>query len=363
MENEHEILNEVKPTLEALLTPVPFINGFDLQIESKLTSGRYIDFIAELKIDNRNIKLIGEVKKVLQPRYALDAVRQVKEYCSYFIEDSAYPVVVSEYISPQSAEILTKENVSYFDLAGNCRLCFANVYIVKEGKKSKRSEKRGVKSLFGLKSSRMLRLMLSSPLKAWQVKELSDLAELSLGQVSNIRRALLDQHYAIAGEKRGIYINQPGALLDRWKRVYKKNIANHASTFYTLMPADERLSRARKAMAAAEEQMAGIMYSGLSSARWMAPFVKPTSDHFYADKLGIELLRKYLELEPVGIGPNVIIEQPKDPFIFKEVINCSQGLNCTSAVQTYLDLYVSGEREQEAAEYLEMNVLKEMWQR
>ncbi len=172
-----------------------------------------------------------------------------------------------------------------------------------------------------------------------------------------------DQQYAIEGEERGIYINQPGALLDRWKRVYKKNIVNQASTFYTLMSTEERLSRVRKAMAVAEEQMAGIMYSGLSSARWMAPFVKSTSEHFYADEVGIELLKKYLELEPAGVGPNVIIEQPKDAFIFKEAINCSQGLKCASAVQTYLDLYVSGEREQEAAEYLEMNVLKEMWQR
>ena len=361
MKTEVEIINESKLAFEDILGPLPFVNSSNFQIEVKLDNNRRADFVASLDVEGRKIKLIGEVKRNLQPRYVLDAVRQVKEYCSYIIGEPVYPVVVSEYISPRSAEILINENVSYFDLTGNCRLSFANVYIEKEAKASKVVEKRGIKSLFGLKSSRMLRLMLNGPMRPWHVKELSERTELSFGQVSNIRRALLDQKFAIESEEGGIHIDQPGALLEQWKWVYKKNVINNQSSYYTLLPTEDRLDAVKSAMDEANKQGAGIMLSGVSSAKWLAPFVKSSSEYFYADKSGIELLKKHLELEAVAVGPNVIIDEPKDSFLFKEAIDCAPELKCANAVQTYLDLYVSGEREKEAAEYLQSHLLREQW--
>lgn len=363
MANESEILYQAESALASLLTPIPFLNGIEWEREVGLGDGKRADFIAALHIGNQQLKLVGEVKKNLQPRYVLDAIRQVKEYCAYLIGEPAYPVVVSEYISPRSAEILIGENVSYFDLAGNCRLCFANVYIEKEGKKPGSAEKRGTKSLFGLKSSRMLRLMLDNPVRAWQVKELAAKTELSLGQVSNIRRALLDQHFAVESEEGGICINQPGALLSEWKRAYKKNIINHENGFYTLLKPEERLEAIKASIAEAEDKEAGIILSGLSAARWLAPYSRVVSESLYADKEGAEILKKHLMLEPVKIGPNVIIEEPKDSFVFKEATECAPGLKCANAIQTCLDLYVAGEREQEAAEHLEAVLLNDSWNR
>ena len=361
MLNEAEITSQAEQALASLLKPVPFVNGVELEQEVWLRDGKNADFIAGINIGNQQLKLVCEVKGNLQPRYVLDAIRQVKEYCTYVINEPAYPVVVSEYISPRSASILIEENISYFDLLGNCRLCFANVYIEKEGKKSKNAEKRGIKSLFGLKSSRMLRLMLNDFVRPWQVKQLAANAELSLGQVSNIRRALLDQHYAIESEEGGIYINQPGALLSEWRRGYKKNIVKQASGYYSLLNPEERLKAVKDAIAEARDKKAGIMYSGLSAARWQAPFAKTMSESLYADKEGIEILKKHLMLEAVKVGPNVIIEEPKDSFIFKEATDCASGIKCTSEIQTYLDLYIAGEREREAAEHFESYLLKDKW--
>lgn len=360
MLNEIEIINEARSILESLLTPVPFVNGIKMEQAAILDNARHADFIAAINIENQKLKLIGEVKRNLQPRYVLDAIRQVKEYC-YLVSEPAYPVVVSDYISPRSAEILINENVSYFDLVGNCRLCFANVYIEKEGKKSKSAERRGIKSLFGLKSSRMLRLMLNNSVRLWQVKELAACTELSLGQVSNIRRALLDQHYAIVSETGGFCINQPAALLSEWRRNYKKNVSNRASGFYSILKPEDRLNAVREAISEAKKKESGIMLSGLSAARWQAPFLKSMGERFYADKEGMKILKKHLMLESVKVGPNVIIEEPKDPFIFKEATECAPGLKCTSEIQTYLDLYIAGEREREAAEHIEFHILSERW--
>jgi len=360
MLKEIEIINKAREKLEGLLAPVTFVNAIKMEQEVILDNARRVDFIAAINITNQEYRLVVETKRNLQPRYVLDTIRQVKEYC-YLVGEQAYPVVVSDYISPRSAEILINENVSYFDLVGNCRLCFASVYIEKEGKKSKAVEKRGIKSLFGLKSSRMLRLMLNNPLRPWQVKELAARSELSLGQVSNIRRALLDQHYATESEAGGFCIKQPVALLSEWKKNYKKNVSNHGYGFYSMLNVEDKQQAIREAIAEANEKRAGIILSGSSAARWQAPFSKSMSENFYADIDGLEILKKHLKLESVKVGPNVIIEDPKDPFIFKEATDCAPGFKCTNEIQTCLDLYVSGEREREAAEHIELHILSERW--
>lgn len=362
MQTEREILNQAKLALESFLEPVPFVKGIELELESDIGGGKRADFIATLRIGNDALKLVGEVKGGLQPRHVHNAILQVKDYCLSFTGESAYPVVVSDYISPRSAEILIDQNVSYFDLAGNCRLCFANVYIEKAGEKPKSTERRGVKSLFGLKSSRMLRLMLNTPVRPWQVKALAVRTELSLGQVSNVRRALLDQQYAVESEAGGIQILQPGDLLADWRKVYKKAVVtqdNHH--YYSLLNADEKQQAIKAAIQEASQSGADILLAGLSSARWLAPFAKSSAESFYADKRGFEILKRHLMLEAVSMGPNVIIETPKDEFVFTEAIECAPGLKCSSVIQTYLDLYIAGEREREAAEHIEASILRDTW--
>lgn len=361
MLNDIEIIDQAKAILASLLQAIPFVKGVELRQEAILADGMHADFIAAMSVGADQMTLVCEVKKSLQPRFVLDAVRQVKEYCSYFSDAPAFPVVVSEYISPRSAEILIEQNVSFFDLAGNCRFCFANVYIEKQGAKPKSGESRGVKSLFGLKSSRMLRLMLNNPVRTWQVKELAAKTELSLGQVSNIRRALLDQQYALESEQGGIQLTQPGALLGDWVKSYKKNIINKESGFYSLLNSDERIDAIKAAISEAKEKGAEVMLSGLSAARWLAPYAKSSTENFYADKKGIEILKRHLMLESVSMGPNVIIAEPKDSFVFKEGLECAPSLKCSNAIQTFLDLYIAGEREQEAADHIESYLLRDRW--
>lgn len=361
MENCPEITDKAISALALLLAPIPFVSEVEVRQKVALSNGQRADFITTLKIGREEVRLVCEVKKDLQPRLVFDAIRQVKDYCSCLSGEPSYPVVVSEYISPRSAEILGNQNVSYFDLAGNSRLCFENVYIEKMGEKLKRGESRRIKSLFGLKSSRMLRLILINSLRPWQVKELTAKTELSLGQVSNIRRALLDQQYAMESQQGGIQLTQPDALLSDWIKSYKKNILNKASGYYSLLDPEERLDAIKRAIAESIDQKSAIVLNGLSAARWQAPYAKSMSDNFYADKKGSEILKKYLMLEPVTVGPNVFIEEPKDLFVFEESVECAPGLKCTSIIQTYLDVYVMGEREQEAAEHIKSHLLRKIW--
>ena len=106
---------------------------------------------------------------------------------------------------------------------------------------------------------------------------------------------------------------------------------------------------------------AQIVLSGFSAAKLIAPYAKSSSDSFYADAAGEQILIAILELEAVSSGANIIIERPKDAFLMQEYLPNENSVRCTNLEQTYLDISIAGERGLEAAEYLESFRLKSIW--
>lgn len=53
----------------------------------------------------------------------------------------------------------------------------------------------------------------------------------------------------------------------------------------------------------------------------------------------------------------IFVTVVEDPILFRDTFTPHLGIRCTSAVQTYLDLSIAGERAEEAAAYLRRNVL------
>jgi len=62
-------------------------------------------------------------------------------------------------------------------------------------------------------------------------------------------------------------------------------------------------------------------------------------------------------LAPSVKGENVVVTVPKDLGLLRDTVEPAPGAVCTRAVQTYLDLWVSGERGQEAAQHLRQEKL------
>ncbi|HOI53266.1 MAG TPA: hypothetical protein PLN02_12870, partial [Azonexus sp.] len=110
----------------------------------------------------------------------------------------ATPVFIAPYLSPAVRQLCVENGVSFLDLEGNARIAFGGVFIERQVTNKPVAAQRELKSLFRPKSAQVLRAMLREPGRAWRVTELSEIAGVSLGHVSNVRTGLIDREWARA---------------------------------------------------------------------------------------------------------------------------------------------------------------------
>jgi len=185
-----DLENMAEEKLGACLSKIPFLRIEEIKKEPENGDAKPY-FLVKLALPEGERYLLVEVKTNGQPRLAREAVNQLLRYRDSFPE--AYGVFMAPYISPNAAKICAEEDIGCIDLAGNCRLCFGQVYIEQEGKPNLFSKKRDLRSLYSPKAERVLRVLLNNPREAWKIVELVDEARVSLGQVSNVKKLLMDR--------------------------------------------------------------------------------------------------------------------------------------------------------------------------
>ena len=355
IENEKGALRQLREILER----VPFLRNIQSFEEPRYVGrGLQPDFVLELEVGDQPWTLICEIKSNGQPRFARMAAYQLKDCIAESQVQRAYPVLIAPFISETSAEICRKADVGFLDFAGNCYLSFGNIFIERKGEKTVSVEKRQHRSLFSPKSSRILKLMLRDPGRCWKVEELAEKADVSLGQVSNVRNALLDREWGNV-EEAGVHLVQPDMILDAWRNSYIKRSVKRSS-YYSLLHGKSFEDEVRNAFESNQNKTRAV-FASYSAAQWLAPFARVGSHYFYADEEGEHLLQNHLSLEPISKGENVIVERPKDRDVLVDSIEPASGIWCTGLIQTYLDLANSGERGLEAAEHLRSQIIEPLW--
>lgn len=293
-----------------------------------------------------------------QPRHIRTAALELKDYVRVLGDMRAYPVVIAPYISPQSAEICRQAGVGYLDFAGNFFLAFGSVHIERSGATNPHVEKRGLRSLFALKSARVLQVLLREPSRIWKVVDLAREAGVSLGQVSNMRKALLDREWG-RDDGPGLWLAKPSDALTTWRDAYAPKNETRMR-FHTLLHG-EALDAAMKAALEEAARGAHALLASFSAAKWIAPYARVATQYFYADAEGETILKKHLKLESAARGENVVIDRARDEGVFLNRIEPAPGVWTTDWVQTYLDLSVAGERGAEAAEHLREQKIAPAW--
>jgi hypothetical protein len=349
---------EAAHRLQAVLAEVPFLSVEAVkQNVIDPDHRREFDLLLEVKSNGHPQKLVCEFKSNGQPRLVRNAINQLRYYVEA-LDKRAYGVVIAPYLSPAAQELCREENVGYLDFEGNCRLVFGGVFIERAVPLRPVTERREIKSIFAPKSAQILRLLLRDPKRPWKVAELAEQADVSFGHVSNVRHALIDREWA-SSDREGLSLTNPDALLDSWRAVYEKPQGQQL-LFYTTAHGSALQQRLPHILEEANRK-GEAMLASYSAAQWLAPYARMSTSYFYADEKGLSVLKERLDLSSPARGENVIALQVEDEGLFRDSVEPAPHVRCTSPVQTYLDLYVAGERGREAAEHLREEKLQ--WQR
>lgn len=330
--------------LQNCLKQVPFLEITSIQPNLDLP-GLSVDLL----VQGYQFKLLVCSQNSGQPRLARLAVYEVKEALAD--ATNAYGVFSAPYISPQAASICRDAGIGYFDMAGNCYLSFGAVYIQKEGFPNPFGEKRDLRSLYSPKAERILRVLLTAPQQSWKTQELAQAAQVSLGQVANVKKLLADREW-LKTDSAGMILSNPSALLDEWAQRYDFR-RNHVLEYYALADVAEAEGQFSEAC-----QRLGLAYvlTGFSAASHIAPMVRYQRMTAYING-ELEPLAAALGWKPVSSGANVGLLIPYDDGVFYGAKNVD-GSQIASLVQIYLDLQNSRGRGQEAADAIRKEMEK-----
>lgn len=342
----------LQPLLE-LLAQVPVIRGVEPVLPlNRVDSG--IDALVGLQLEDRQQPLACAVLGNGQPRHVRLAIWELAHAIRRDCPD-AIPLLIAPFLSPASQALCKDHEVAFFDQQGNARLVFDGVFIERVAAGQPAAVRRELKSLFTPKAAQVLRLLLREPWRPWRVTELAEASKVSLGQVSNVRRGLLDREWASVSDE-GLALKDPDALLDAWCAAYS-GLGGKRQSYYTTLHG-KGLEEALLGLFRDQQDQPGVLLATFTAANWLAPYGRTGIQNLLSKPAELEHLQQSLALQPVISGANVVVTLPAHEGVFLDAVKPSPGIACTSPVQTFLDLSAAGERGQEAAAHLRSRLLR-----
>jgi len=334
--------------LRDCLEEIPFLQLMNVSTAENASGP---DFRMDVRVQNRPLTILAEYKTSGQPRLARQAAFQINDWLAKGL--GAYGVFTAPYISPEAAAVCKEAGIGYLDLAGNCLLSFETVYVHREGKPNSRVQRRDLRSLYSPKAERILRVLLSRPQQSWKTEALAEAAQVSFGQVSNVKKLLADREW-LAPNDGGIRLNNPGAVLDEWAEQYRFR-RNQVVDYYALIEVAECEVQLANAC-----QRQGMRYAltAFSAAARLAPAVRYQRAVAYVDG-DPDSLTDSLGWKPVTSGANVSLLVPYDEGVFFDSREMD-GTQLVTPVQIYLDLQNYRSRGQEAAQAIR-KVIEQTW--
>jgi hypothetical protein len=337
-----EIRRQVAQRLRELFPKArPWEEVAGLQVNGKAT-----DLAVKVRLGDQERLVVAEVSSLGQPRQIRAAVTRLADVRREL--PGAYPVAAAVYIGPQSARILKDNNLGFLDLSGNCYIAFDQVLIEKEGKRNLRPSTRPLRSLFAPRATRVVRVLLTEPTRAWRLEELARAAEVSLGHSHNVIKRLEDLRWVERDHAQRIHLGKPADLLQAWCESYTVR-ANEITSYFVPERVSRKLMTDVARVAGAEgRRYAFTLGAGLSL---VAPQPRLTSLHCYFEGDPAPLAAA-LGLRPTAEADGGLhVLTPYDPGVFHGTLE-KAGLKVVSVPQLYADLVHAGRRGAEQAEHL-----------
>ncbi len=325
-----------------IVNEIPFVS--DVETSAVDTRDGFGDFhvIVHFADNERPISFLIEVKSNGERRFVNAYMQKAAAFTG-----ADCPVFMAPYISDESGKAMKEKQCSYMDLSGNCYILTQRIFVYISGKANEfiiKKEKKNYFSKTAGAASAIMRTMLNTPGKQWQIITLAQESGKAVGTVSNVRAFLRDRD-CIRDEYSGFRLQNVRELLYAWARDYhKKDARSHE--FYSLEAIPE-LEQEISRWSITHDN--GAVLGGFSAAARYAPTVQYRKLNVYVEPQFFNEFVVDLDLVSVDAGGNVVVTIPHDetPCMYARLIH---GTYVTSPVQTVLDLLGYAGRGEEAAD-------------
>lgn len=280
------------------------------------------------------------------------------------------PTLGAPYITPNMARVCQDHHWDWFDLAGNCYLSVPEgIHLERSGNEPVIARPRPSANLGTPEASRVIRALLipENAGQRWTQREMEThfggrvprVPEPSLALVNKVVQHLREEAFIEPMPEGGFRLKKPVELLEAWRDAYRFN-RHQRRSYFTLLQGTRLDQALRKFDAVAGGR--GV-FASFTAAEHQAPHVRqPKKWFFVAEDLEDEFVR-CAEAKRVDSGENLAVLIPDDDGVFYGQESEGQALACTNPVQTYVDLFNSGSRGQEAAEAILEQNLKPAWEK
>ncbi|MCB9644653.1 MAG: hypothetical protein H6728_16385 [Myxococcales bacterium] len=326
--------------------------------------GRVVDFSLCMELYGKEYSFFAEYKPMATPKLFENAILQMK---SFHLEDMSekldsrkvYPLIIVPYLSEDNLARLEMENVSGFDLCGNCIVCIPpNVFVYKTGKDNRYPDSRALKNPFLGKSSLVARVLLANPFfdsVSGIQKEIKALGgELSLGAVSKALSALEDL-LLVRKMGREAKLLQPEKMLRLLQQGYKR--VESYKVIKGKVGGGNLQTIADKLFEIVESHRFDLAVLWMGSMNPYAAFTRPESIVAYINS---EEITNHMDIDTNSKFPNLELRVLDEPMVFFDRRRWLENIFVVSPVEVFLELMSGGKREQEIAEQVKGYILEQL---
>lgn len=315
------------------------------------------DASAVLQTENKELPIVFEVQNTGGTATLREVARQAKVYGS---ANGAVPFVAGQFFGERARKVAKEEGVGYVDLAGNFYLKQGDVYVEKIVNKNPYSQKPPLKNLFAPVSSRITRALLLAPQRVWQLNELAQETNVSLGQTYQVVERMQEEELIARNSEGKLILRDPAMLLEEWKKIYP-SYQQQKYSFFSYRQQHEVILK--DVIEAAQREKLPYALSFFTGADMVAPFIRGLSkvQLYITDVSELAKWKIVLDLQEVESGGNIELYLPYDEGVFykKQYVKSSGGNTyVVSDVQLYMDLFNNPARGEEQAKYLRETKLK-----
>lgn len=330
--------------------PAEFERAFDLLASFKTAAGARVELWVDIRRD---------------PRPSMfPYVNVSREFEENPPKCVRVQVFAAPHVSPRIAELCESHGWSWFDLSGNCHLRIPGLlHIHHTGNAPVHAAPKPRANLGTREAGRVVRALLSPAFvgMTWTQRSLqiNCRPRVSLGLVNKLVKYLLEEGFVEQQSGGGFRVADPIKLLQAWRDAYRFDL-NERLGFFTLLQGSKLQESLARLGHDFEDHVA---YAAFSAADFQAPHVRQPKTWLHVSGHLVEEFRAKLGVKPVESGENLVVLVPVDEGVFftPEVSASGNRLPCTNEVQTYVDLWHSGGRGQDAAEALLEQRIKPAW--